>query len=228
VSKDDIGKSLSIFYNTRFIPYSEKMVIPGQILKGLRASYLKSNLFVPVAQTGDTVVVAMENPNFLPARDAIRRIIPAKKFEYCVSLKDDIFDMIDMFFDVKAKEMLGDSGSIEEILGKLEPGDEPSDEEMEGVTEEDSAIVQLVTKMIVDAYNRGASDIHIEPRQGKEPAVIRVRIDGACQIYQTLPYTYKRAIVSRIKIMADLDIAERRLPQDGRSSSGVMHRWTLS
>jgi len=84
------------------------------------------------------------------------------------------------------------------------------------VNEEDSAIVQLVNKMIVDAYNRGASDIHIEPRQGKAHALIRIRIDGACQLYQTLPYTYKRAIVSRLKIMSDLDIAERRLPQDGK------------
>jgi type II secretory ATPase GspE/PulE/Tfp pilus assembly ATPase PilB-like protein len=84
------------------------------------------------------------------------------------------------------------------------------------VSEEDSAIVQLVNKMIIDAYNRNASDIHIEPRHGKNHAHVRVRIDGACQLYQTVPYTYKRAIVSRIKIMADLDIAERRLPQDGK------------
>ena len=124
--------------------------------------------------------------------------------------------MIDMFFDIQRTGTLEDSGSIEDILGKLEPGDEPYEEEIEGMTEEDSAIVQLVNKMIIDAHNRGASDIHIEPRQGRANTVIRVRIDGACQTYQTLPYTYKRAIVSRIKIMADLDIAERRLPQDGK------------
>ncbi|UCF86308.1 MAG: type II/IV secretion system protein [Desulfobacteraceae bacterium] len=58
--------------------------------------------------------------------------------------------------------------------------------------------------------------MHIEPRQGKANALIRFRVDGACQVYQTLLYTYKRAIVSRIKIMSDLDIAERRLPQDGK------------
>jgi type II secretory ATPase GspE/PulE/Tfp pilus assembly ATPase PilB-like protein len=62
--------------------------------------------------------------------------------------------------------------------------------------------------MVVDAYNRSASDIHIEPRHGKQNAHIRFRIDGACQLYQTIPYTYKRAIVSRLKIMSDLDISE--------------------
>jgi type II secretory ATPase GspE/PulE/Tfp pilus assembly ATPase PilB-like protein len=73
-----------------------------------------------------------------------------------------------------------------------------------------------VNKMIIDAYNRNASDIHVEPRSGKANAHIRYRIDGACQLYQTIPFTFKRAVVSRLKIMADLDISERRLPQDGK------------
>jgi type II secretory ATPase GspE/PulE/Tfp pilus assembly ATPase PilB-like protein len=216
VSKDDIGKSLANFYNTRFIPFSDKMMIPGELLKGLKVGFLRTNVFVPIAQMDGKVVVAMENPSYLPARDAIKRIIKAKDFEYCVSLKDDIYEMIDLFFDIKRGELLTESGSIEDILGQLETGVDEFEDEIGGVNEEDSAIVQLVNKMIVDAYNRGASDIHIEPRHGKAHALIRIRIDGACQLYQTLPYTYKRAIVSRIKIMSDLDIAERRLPQDGK------------
>ncbi len=216
VSKEDIGKSLSAFYNTRFIPYDDRMVIPGELLKGLRVSYLKNNVFVPISESDGKVVVVMEDPSYLPARDAIKRIIPAKEYEYCVSLREDIFKMIDLFFDVKKTEFLEASSSIEEILGKLESSDVDDDEDVENISEEDSAIVQLVNKMIFDAYNRGASDIHIEPRQGKRSALIRFRIDGACQVYQTIPYTYKRAIVSRIKIMSDLDISERRLPQDGK------------
>ncbi|MBW1862303.1 MAG: GspE/PulE family protein [Deltaproteobacteria bacterium] len=216
VSKEDIGKSLSNFYKTRFIPYDDKLVIPGQLLKGLRVRFLKNNIFVPVSQSGNKVVVAMENPDFLPARDTIRRLIPGKDFEYCVSLKDDIFRMIDHFFDVDRTEMMSDSGSIEDILGQLETGEEEDGEDIDRVTEEDGAIVQLVNKMIIDGYNRDASDIHIEPRPGKANAVIRFRIDGACQVYQTIPYTFKRAIVSRLKIMSDLDISERRLPQDGK------------
>ena len=217
VSREDIGKSLAAYYKTRFIPYDEKMVIPGDTLKGLRASFLKNNIFVPVAQTGNRVVIAMENPDYLPARDTIRRLIPGKEFEYCVALKEDIFKMIDLFFDVKRSSLMEESGgSIEDILGQLAPSEEEGAEDAEKVSEEDSAIVQLVNKMIIDAYNRNASDIHIEPRHGKNHAHIRIRVDGACQLYQTVPYTYKRAIVSRIKIMADLDIAERRLPQDGK------------
>ena len=216
VSRDDIGKSLAAYYKTRFIPFDEKMVIPGEVLKGLRASFLKNNVFVPVSQNGAKVVVAMENPDYLPARDTIRRLIPGKEFEYCVALKEDIFKMIDLFFDVKRSGLMEDGGSIEDILGQLEPSDEEALDESERFSEEDSAIVQLVNKMIVDAYNRNASDIHIEPRHGKNNAHIRFRIDGACQLYQTIPFTYKRAIVSRLKIMSDLDISERRLPQDGK------------
>jgi type II secretory ATPase GspE/PulE/Tfp pilus assembly ATPase PilB-like protein len=216
VTKDDIGKSLSTYYKTQFIPYDDKMVIPGELLKGLRISFLKSNVFVPISQENEKVVVAMENPDFLPARDTIRRLIPGKNFEFCVALKEDIFEMINLFFDINRAEMMEESGSIEDILGQLEGGEDEDLEELDRVSEEDGAIVQLVNKMIVDGFHRNASDIHIEPRPGKANAVIRFRIDGACQVYQTIPYTFKRAIVSRLKIMSDLDIAEKRLPQDGK------------
>jgi type II secretory ATPase GspE/PulE/Tfp pilus assembly ATPase PilB-like protein len=216
VSKDDIGKSLAAFYKTRFIPYDDKMVIPGQLLKGLKANFLKHSVFTPVSQSGNKVIVAMEDPNYLPARDTIRRLIPGKDFEFCVSIKDDIFQMIDLFFDIKRTGTMGDSGSIEDILGQLGTEEEEDTDELDRVSEEDGAIVQLVNKMIVDAFNRNASDIHIEPRPGKANSVIRFRIDGACQIYQTIPYSFKQALVSRLKIMSDLDISERRLPQDGK------------
>ncbi|MGD9159701.1 MAG: GspE/PulE family protein [Desulfobacteraceae bacterium] len=216
VSKEDIGKSLASFYKTRFIQFDEEMVIPGQLLKGLKISFLKQNVFVPVSQSGNIVLVAMQNPDYLPARDTIKQIMPGVNLEFCVSLKEDIFQMIDYFFDVERTGLISDSGSIEELLGRLDMGEEEEYEETERVSEQDGAIVQLVNKMIIDGFNRKASDIHIEPRPGRANSVIRFRIDGACQVYQTIPYTFKKALVSRIKIMADLDISERRLPQDGK------------
>jgi type II secretory ATPase GspE/PulE/Tfp pilus assembly ATPase PilB-like protein len=216
VSKEGIGKSLGMFYDTRFITYDERMVIPVQLLKGLKPTYLKNNLFVPVAKSDSKIVMAMENPDYLPGQDTIKGLIPGQEFEFCISLKEDIIKMINHFFDVRRSNLMDESGSIEDILGQLESGEDEVDDELEGVSEEDGAIVQLVNKMIIDADNRGASDIHIEPMMGKEDAVVRFRIDGACQVYQTIPYTYKNALCSRIKIMSDLDIAERRLPQDGK------------
>ena len=219
VAKEEVGKSLSAFYNARFIAFDEKMVIPGQLLKGLRPKYLKDNLFVPVGESGSKILIAMENPDYLPGQDAVKRLLPGKSFEFCIALKEDIIKMIDLFFDVQTSPLTGDSGSIEDILGQLESAEdaeELEDHAIGGVSEEDGAIVRLVSKTIIDAYNRGASDIHIEPRLAKADSVIRFRIDGACHVYQTIPYTYKNAVCSRIKIMSDLDIAERRLPQDGK------------
>jgi type II secretory ATPase GspE/PulE/Tfp pilus assembly ATPase PilB-like protein len=91
------------------------------------------------------------------------------------------------------------------------------DEEMaDGVTESDSVIMQLVNKIVNDAYNRRASDIHVEPNVGKKNVEIRFRVDGDCSLYQTVPFSYRAAIISRIKIMSNLDITIKRLPQDGK------------
>jgi len=216
VSKDDIGRSLANHFQTRFIPYSDNLPIPGGLLKDLKVSFLRSNVFIPVGESDGKVTVVMENPSYLPARDTIKRIIKAREIEYCVSTREDIFQMIGLFFDVDRKGLLAGSGSIDDILGQLESVDDDQEDESTGMAEDDSAIVQLVNKMIIDAYTRKASDIHVEPGQGKKNAVIRYRIDGACQVCQTIPHTYKNAIVSRLKIMSDLDISERRKPQDGK------------
>ncbi len=216
ISKEIIGNTLSDYYKTRFIPYDENMVIPGELLKDLKPGFFKTHVFVPVSEEGGNIAVAMENPDYLPARDVIKRIIQKKDLEYCVSTREDIFNMIDHFFVGSGKEIIVDSGSIEDILGQLKSEDDDEPEESEGVAEDDRAIVQLINKTIIDAYSRKASDIHVEPRPGRSNTVIRFRIDGVCQIYQTIPYTFKRAIVSRLKIMSDLDISERRKPQDGK------------
>ena len=76
--------------------------------------------------------------------------------------------------------------------------------------------VKLVNKIILDAYHQGASDIHVEPRPGKEKTQIRIRKDGSLVPYIEIPASYRNALVTRIKIMCDLDISERRKPQDGK------------
>ena len=107
--------------------------------------------------------------------------------------------------------------SIMDLLSRAVTEDEPEvEEESRQVTEVDNVIVRLVNKIIYDAYMNKASDIHIEPAKGKKDILVRIRVDGQCAVYQRIPYKYKFAIPSRIKIMAELDIAERRKPQDGK------------
>ena len=92
----------------------------------------------------------------------------------------------------------------------------PTRRRASGVDENDNAIVRLANKIIVDAYRMGVSDIHIEPYGEKRETLVRFRVDGSCSEYMKIPPSYRRAIVSRLKIMASLDIAERRKPQDGK------------
>jgi type II secretory ATPase GspE/PulE/Tfp pilus assembly ATPase PilB-like protein len=115
--------------------------------------------------------------------------------------------------------------SVGEILNKLlcESDDisppEMNEDTMSGevtISESDNTIIQVVNKIIYDAIRMGATAIHIEPNITKKMMAIRYRVDDECILSQTLPYRFATAIVSRIKIMSNLDIAERRLPQDGR------------
>jgi len=136
-----------------------------------------------------------------------------KAIVYSVALPEDIVKFINYFF-----QSPDDDTSISELLGKLEVEEEEEEDtgEEERVSESDSVIMQLVNKIINDAYLKRSSDIHIEPNVMKKNVEIRFRIDGDCVPYQTVPYSYRAALVSRIKIMSNLDITVKRLPQDGK------------
>lgn len=84
------------------------------------------------------------------------------------------------------------------------------------ITESDSAVVRLANQLIVDAYRQGVSDIHVEPNGREQNTLVRFRTDGECAIYQAIPAAFRSSLVARLKIMAKLDIAEKRKPQDGK------------
>ena len=213
ISKADIGKSLSHFYKVPFEEYNDHTPIPGEYLTNLKVNFLRSNDWVPLRKENETVIIAIDNPYHLQKIDTIKSLFPVgQRLAFHVALKEDIQRYISLFFSTSSE----DEGSIDQLLDKLEADEEEIEETETGITEQDSAIVQLVNKIILDAYARNASDIHIEPYPGKQNVEIRLRIDGTCMLYQTVPYNYRNAIVSRIKIMSDLDIAERRKPQDGK------------
>jgi len=156
--------------------------------------------------------VILDDPQDILRRDAIEKSLKAKFVKYDVALKEDIIKFIDLFFQADAEE-----ASFTDLLGKMEAGEGAQEaENEEAVDESDSAIIQLVNKIISDAFNRRASDIHIEPNVIDKNVLVRFRIDGDCTLYQTVPYSYRAALLSRIKIMANLDITVKRLPQDGK------------
>ena len=214
VKKSEVGKSLGDFFNCEYVTYDSNFPIPGDLLARLKHVYLKRNLWVPLVRQNGNVKILIDNPQRLDKIDTIKTLIPAEKYEFAVGLKEDILQFLEYFYGAPQEV---DKGSIQDIMAKLDSGDTYSCDDPEDImTEDDNAIVQLVNKIIVDGYRKNASDIHIEPYPGKAGAEIRFRVDGACTKYQTIPYNYKRAIISRTKIMSELDIAERRKPQDGK------------
>jgi type II secretory ATPase GspE/PulE/Tfp pilus assembly ATPase PilB-like protein len=211
IPKDEVGKSLSKFFKTPFADFNKNTPIPGDLLASTKVPFMKSNCFVPLRMEDEKVVIAIDNPNDLQRIDNIKVLFAGKPVTFLVTLKEDVMEYIKLFTQDEQE-----LASMDDILAQLQDEDDEIEEASSSLGEEDSAVVQLVNKMIIDAYNRGTSDIHIEPYPGKQNTQVRIRIDGACTVYQTIPYQYRNAIVSRLKIMANLDIAERRKPQDGK------------
>jgi len=213
ISKNDITEALSRYYDIPAIKYSDSLPIPGELLRGIKVGFMKNNSWVPIKTEKGEIVIAIDNPEDIQRVDEIRSLFSRKKIKLGFALKEDILKIINLF-TTDQKEL----SSIDDIISKLQVEDEEIEEETSAVSEESSAVVQLVNKIILDAAARGASDIHLEPYPGKHNTQVRIRVDGACALYQTIPYSFKAAVVSRIKIMSDLDISERRKPQDGKIS----------
>lgn len=211
IPKKDVLASLSRFYGTEAVEFTRNIPIPGELLAGLKVPFLRHHFWVPLREEDNQIVIAIDDPHDQQRIGEMRALFPGKKFRFCVALKQDIIDLI-KFFSQDEKQL----ADIEEILSIMREESNEIEEAESAVGEEDNAVVKLVNKIILDAYARGASDIHIEPFSGKENTRVRIRIDGDCAVYQTIPFNYRSAVVSRIKIMSGLDIAERRKPQDGK------------
>jgi type II secretory ATPase GspE/PulE/Tfp pilus assembly ATPase PilB-like protein len=211
IAKQEIGESLSRHYKLPYQEYYESIPIPGELLQGIKVTFMKKNCWVPLRTEDEKVVVAIDNPHDLQRVSEIESLFPGRTISFRIAFAEDIQHFINLFTkNVREQE------NIDEILKDLEYEDSEIEEAEDFVDEQSSAVVKLVNQMILDAYDRNASDIHIEPGLGKQPTEVRLRVDGSCMLYQTIPFNFRNAVASRIKIMSDLDIAERRKPQDGK------------
>jgi type II secretory ATPase GspE/PulE/Tfp pilus assembly ATPase PilB-like protein len=214
IPKADLGHALARFYGCPFLPFDDRLVVDRSLLKDLNFEFLKANCWLPLRRDGATIEVLVDNPKDLLKTEHIQMLLRGAPLRWLVSLRPDILQYL-----ASATGRHPELGSIQDILGELTEEAlalEDDDDNVGGLGENDSTIVRLANQIIVDAYKRGASDIHIEPYAARADTVIRMRVDGSCVEYQRLPASYRRALVSRLKIMARLDIAERRKPQDGK------------
>lgn len=213
--REAVGTALSEYYQCPYLPYDERTVLDAELFKTLNIDYLKRNLWLPIARRGTLIDILTTDPNDSEKNWDIRRAFSGVSIRYSVGLRRDIEQFLSVVARPAKNTLLG------EILSELVhdiPVVQPLEAPTSVVDENDSAIVRLANHMILEADRLGASDLHIEPYADRKDTIVRYRVDGSCFTHMKIPAAYRRAIVSRLKIMANLDIAERRKPQDGKIS----------
>ena len=203
INPEMLAKSIAIQQGYPYIDPQETPPDPGVVMLVPEAMARRYTVF-PHHLEGDALVVLMKDPRNIFAIDDLR-MFTKREIKPAVATEDAILKLIERFY--------GHTGELEE-LAKEFARERPEEEQPEASNLDDNAIVRLVNTIIREAYLQDASDIHIEPRQ--DHVLVRIRVDGALREYTRLPKGAAPAIASRIKIMGHLDIAERRLPQDGR------------
>jgi type II secretory ATPase GspE/PulE/Tfp pilus assembly ATPase PilB-like protein len=231
VATEALGRALGEFYQCPYVPYSSRTVPDVCLLRDLNVEQLRKAFWLPWRRQGNYIDVLIDNPHDLEKGREVRRAFPGLTIRYAVSLQRDIEQFL-----LSLESHMGSRGSND-------PSDRRSGEirtdqaiatarvdiegiaiatarvdrvDIEGIEGSDSYVVDLINQIIREAHSRGASDIHIEPSPNGRETVLRLRVDGTCSTLMKIPFIHRRGIVSRIKIMASLDIAERRKPQDGK------------
>ncbi|MDY0383458.1 type IV-A pilus assembly ATPase PilB [Trichlorobacter sp.] len=211
ISEHDLVSFLSRQYGVPTINLNEYEIDPA-VVKIIPPEVVQKYSLVPVNRAGSTLIVAVSDPSNLFAIEDIK-FMTSYNVEMVVASESDIRGAIDKYYD--------QSASLADVMDNLDMEDlELVDTEetvdvssLEKATE-DAPVVKLVNLILMDAIRKKASDIHVEPYE--KTFRVRYRIDGVLYEVMKPPMKLKNAITSRIKIMAELDIAERRLPQDGR------------
>lgn len=211
ISEQDLITFLSKQYGVPSINLSE-FEADAAVVKIIPADVAQKYQIVPVNRAGSTLIIAMTDPSNIFAIDDIK-FMTGYNVEVVVASESAIKTAIDKYYDQSASlaDVMGDLDM--EDLEVVDTADEVDVSSLERATE-DAPVVKLVNLILTDAIKRKASDIHIEPYE--RSFRVRYRIDGVLYEVMKPPLKLKNAITSRIKIMAELDIAERRLPQDGR------------
>ncbi len=219
VEKAALGRSLSEHFGVPFTAVPAQRPISPDLLGKFSPSFLKTHAVLPVSWKGNAVEVIVANPGNLQVLDDIGRQAGSEKLVISVAVREDILAGLSKFAglnspkpDAPAGKKSSESGGEWEAVAPLEPGynlAEPEDMEI------DSGAVRLVNETIQAAVDSGASDIHFEPTSSGG-LVIRFRVDGVCHDFRIVKEPIARSVVSRVKIMSNLNIAEHRLPQDGK------------
>jgi type II secretory ATPase GspE/PulE/Tfp pilus assembly ATPase PilB-like protein len=217
ISEEDLGVALARKFQLPFVDL-DTCAINLEAVSELPREFIEKHRVLPVDSDPRCITVAMSDPLAVDSIDLVR-LHSKKLLSEIVVTRTQLDKYIPTYLDqLDSKKR---AHEMDEILKGLASGDAQALADVETaeaslVKESDNAVIKLANQIIIDAYRRGASDIHIEPNGKERTTTVRFRIDGDCVAYQDIPAAYRMPLVARIKIMAQLDIAERRKPQDGK------------
>ena len=209
INEGKLGTSLSIHYQVPYIGFDPEKYHAFQSESRLNTSYLKRNFVAVIADAHDKPIVLMAEPNNASLLMEIESALGIDSYDIAVGLPNHIL------------QYLGDSagsgapGEMSEILDEIGTSAEESEEGVDELSDDAPAVVRLVSRILHDAKRLNASDIHIDPEKSG-PTRVRMRIDGVCRDINQVPASHHSAVIARIKIMSNLNIAEKRVPQDGK------------
>jgi hypothetical protein len=190
VKKQMIGKSFSLFYGCKFRAFDPAVPTPFELLVNLKKPFLLNEMWVPISWSKDGVEVLVDDPRDLGKTDNIKTLMKTTKVQVTVAIREDIQAFINHFFEKgpATETPTPQEKAIDDIdfpdIRFEEEQEELAVEEVDGGS---SQVVRLVDQVIIAAYRKNASDIHIEPSVGTKATAIRFRLDGVCQEYMKIP-----------------------------------------
>ena len=214
ISEEDIAQALSKQFGYPSINLS-KFEIEEKVLKLIKPDIARKHIVMPVHRIGSILTLAMADPSNLFVQEEIR-FSTNLRLQAVIAPESSILESIDRYYGssqgIEAQKFLdeiemNDNASIELL-------DEEEEEALEAEMDEDAPAIKLVNLIFQDAISKGVSDIHFEPYE--KVFRVRFRIDGMLHEYMTPPMNLRNKVLARVKLISGIDIAERRLPQDGR------------
>jgi len=214
VDEDVIAEALAAAADLPYLKIDPLKLDSELIAKTLSRPFARRHVVVPVGRKGERVRLAVWDPMDSALRESLEQALRGAPVDYVVSSKRDILATIDRVYGFrssvdKARKELGEPGHSDALVQLVQVR---SNDELDG--KDDEYVIAAVDYLLNYAFDQRASDIHFEPRE--HDAAIRFRIDGVLHEIEAVPYTVHAAIGSRIKVLARMNIAERRRPQDGR------------
>ncbi|MCC6476489.1 Flp pilus assembly complex ATPase component TadA [bacterium] len=214
ITEDNVYIALGEQWGVQFVPTDNLSQIKGPVLNVVPEDFAKEHVLMPLEITDFAIIVAMADPDDIVAIDNLQKL-SGKQVDPRLATPTGILIAIENSYEKIRKQ-----GEVTEAIGDLQFF-ATSDEDDESLVDmsktggmEDAPVVKLVNLMLADAIKSRATDIHVEPYE--DALIIRFRIDGVLQEMMRPPKASHAGIVSRIKILSKLNIAEKRLPQDGR------------